>query len=285
MEKAIYECHGHIMMNGLDYPSAAATHRNGADEASVRKALEELKDAGVTHFRDGGDAFGVWKTARELAPEYGITYLTPCFAIHKKGRYGSIVGKGYDTFREYMDLLRELCDLGADFVKLMLSGIITFDELGKTSCEPLDFREMRLLIDAAHSGGFSVMVHVNGAKAVKNALEAGADSIEHGYFMDDDCIALLAETGAVWVPTLAAVEAFVGRPGFDRNIVTQTLMDQRVNVFKAHAAGALVASGSDSGAAGVPHGCGIMRELQLLGGIDADKANRAVFERFSAEKI
>ena len=41
---------------------------------------------------------------------------------------------------------------------------------------------------------FAVMAHVNGPDAVRSALEAGTDSIEHGYYMDEACLALLAET-------------------------------------------------------------------------------------------
>ena len=39
--------------------------------------------------------------AAKLAPEYGIDYRTPIFAIHKNGHYGSIVGRGFADIKEF----------------------------------------------------------------------------------------------------------------------------------------------------------------------------------------
>ena len=61
------------------------------------------------------------------------------------------------------------------------------------------------MVHIAHSEGYSVMTHVNGADHIKVALEAGVDSIEHGNFMDAECLSLLKETGAVWCPTIAVL--------------------------------------------------------------------------------
>lgn len=55
------------------------------------------------------------------------------------------------------------------------------------------------MIHIAHEEGFAVMAHVNGAGAVKDAVEAGVDSVEHGNFMDEACLQALAESGTVWV--------------------------------------------------------------------------------------
>jgi predicted amidohydrolase YtcJ len=263
-EKQRWECHGHMMMNGTRYADAARAHRERPDAALVRRNLAALRAAGVTYFRDGGDPFGVWRVARALAPEYGIEYATPCFAVHRDGRYGGIVGRGYGSLREYRALLAELKTLGADFVKLMLSGIMTFQRFGALSCDPLPPEEMRELVRAAHGEGFSVMVHVNGADAVRGALAAGADSVEHGNFMDADCLALLAETGAVWVPTVAAAQAMTGRGDMDQRAVRETVERQLAAVRAGAAAGAKIAVGSDAGAVGVPFGAGARTERTLL---------------------
>ena len=118
-----------------------------------------------------------------------------------------------------------------------------------------------------------VMVHVNDPDAVLAAAKAGADSIEHGYYSDDACLEAMASSGCIWVPTLAAVDAFVGREGFDSSCVEKILQRQLAQVNKAVSMGVLVASGSDAGAVGVPHGSGIVRELELLtaAGVDVAK--------------
>jgi hypothetical protein len=266
-------------------------HSGGVDRRAVRENLETLRNSRVTYFRDGGDALGVSRYAREIAAEYGIDYVTPVFAIHRNGRYGGIVGFGYDSLSDYARLVVRAGDEGCDFIKLMFSGLVCFDAYGHLSCPPLPPGEIEELVHVAHEEGFRVMAHVNGADTVKAALEAGTDSIEHGYYMDGECLELLVSSGAVWVPTLAAAAAFRGREGCDRRVTDRILAEQMANVRNALAAGALVATGSDAGAAGVPHGAGLFREHALLreaaGGAaegalteSAIRANRKIMDRF-----
>ncbi len=260
----LYECHGHVLMDGAAYPSARDRHRSGVDDGHVRAVLSALQREGIGYFRDGGDALGVSLRARELAPEYGVELRTPAFAIHKKGRYGSIVGRGWSDMADYRALVREAAAQKADFIKLMFSGIITFRSYGELSCPSLDSDEIRELIRAAHGEGFAVMAHVNGSDAVLAALEAGVDSVEHGYFMDEAALLALARSRTVWVPTLAAVAAFRGREGFPDELVKKTLERQLEAVRYAAGKGAVIAAGSDSGAVGVLHGPGTGMEYALL---------------------
>ena len=110
MKENLYECHGHLLMDGSDYAKAKKRHENGPDETIIRAELAALEKAGVTYFRDGGDALGVSLRARELAEEYGIELRSPAFAIHKKGRYGSIVGRSWSDAGEYRALIRKAAE-------------------------------------------------------------------------------------------------------------------------------------------------------------------------------
>lgn len=258
------ECHGHLMMDGADFTAARRRHAGGVDLAALRENLRALQAAGVTYFRDGGDALGVSAAARALAPGYGISYATPIFAIHRTGCYGAIVGRGFSDLEEYRALVAQAAEAGCDFIKLMFSGIITFGAYGALSCPGLDPAEIHDLVAIAHAAGFPVMAHVNGADTVRAAIGAGTDSIEHGYFMDRDCLERLADSDCVWVPTVAATEAFDGRPGFDPDAAARTWREQLEAVRRAAALGARIACGSDAGAVGVPHGAGAVRELSLL---------------------
>ena len=87
------ECHMHIFMNGRDYHAAVRAQSHGVNEQVIRDHFEEYRKRGITWLRDGGDHYGTSKRAMEIAPEYGITYRTPVFAIHKAGHYGGIVGR------------------------------------------------------------------------------------------------------------------------------------------------------------------------------------------------
>ena len=101
------EAHAHLFMNGYDYRKAVETHKGHIEETVLRGYLEEYRKRGVTFIRDGGDDLGVSSFVKTIAPEYGIDYRTPAFAIHKNGCYGSIVGKGFDTVKEYESLVLE----------------------------------------------------------------------------------------------------------------------------------------------------------------------------------
>ncbi len=67
---------------------------------------------------------------KRLAPEYGIDYRTPVFAIHKRHHYGGIVGLPFDTWTEYEALVLRAKEEGADFIKIMVSGILDFAHAG-----------------------------------------------------------------------------------------------------------------------------------------------------------
>ncbi len=260
----LFECHGHLMMDGEDFRTAYRRHAGSVDLSAVETYLTALQNAGVRYFRDGGDALGVSAAARALAPRWGIEYATPVFAIHRAGRYGGIVGRSYGDLAEYRTRVAEAKAAGCDFIKLMFSGIITFRAFGELSCPGLDCEEIRTLVDIAHGEGFRVMAHVNGADTVRAAIDAGTDSIEHGYFMDEACLRALSDSGSIWVPTIAAIAVFVGRAGFDPEVTAQVFAHQRACIRRAAALGVQIACGSDSGAVGVPHGTGAAREYALL---------------------
>ncbi len=260
----LFECHGHIMLDGQDFKAARQRHTKGVDEKAVREQLCKLKDAGVGFFRDGGDPLGVSLAAKSVALDMGIDFRTCAFAIYKKGSYGSILGMGWETEREQTELIKQAKARGADFIKLILSGLIDFDQYGHITSFPCTQAEIKSLVNIAHGEGLSVMAHVNGAQTVKHAIASGCDSIEHGCYIDSEGLAMLLESGAVWVPTLAAIDAFVGREGFDSQCAGKIFLSHFESVKTAAQMGCLIAPGSDSGAFGVPHGAGIMKEYEFL---------------------
>jgi imidazolonepropionase-like amidohydrolase len=88
---------------------------------------------------------------------------------------------------------------GSDWVKVYASRG-SFDSVDTT--QTLTFDEMKAIVDAAHARGHKVAIHSYGASGVKDAVRAGADSVEHGVDLDDETIAEMAKRGTVWVPTI-----------------------------------------------------------------------------------
>ena len=266
------DCHMHMVLDGADWKAAIAAHRNGPEEKLIRARLEKYRDLGFTYLRDGGDRWNVGKRAREIAPEYGIRYRTPLTPICKQGHYGGFIGEKYETLREYADLVRKHRQQGADFIKIMISGLMDFDRFGVLTEEGLETGELRKLIHIAHEEGFSVMAHANGARTVEAAADAGVDSIEHGAYLDEEALHAMAERGTVWVPTLSTIGNLRGRGRFDETAVQEILVSARENVRSFAALGGLLAPGTDAGAWAVPHGSLTEYELlEELFGADTEK--------------
>ena len=192
------ECHAHLFMDGLNYQAALKLHRGHIAEERVRQYLAEYQSQGVSFIRDGGDNLGVSAYAKTIAAEYGIDYRTPIFAIHKNGRYGSIGGKGFDSLKEYRELVKE--------AKVMISGLVDFAEYGVITSIPLEEKEIQEMVQIAHEEGMAVMAHANGSKVVIAAAKAGVDSIEHGRYLNEEALQALAEHQVIWVPTVVTVK-------------------------------------------------------------------------------
>lgn len=294
----------------------ALPEKEPSDE-QIKAKLNAYKETGVTYLRDGGDNCGASLKAKKFAEELGLDYVTPGFAIYKEDHYGSFLGKSFKTFDEYKALVDEAGKEGADFIKLMLSGIIDFDEYGvikdgkyqykvidveeitvpEISCDDDDDdhdhhehehpsaedgshnfvatvykkdesifeqEELNEMVEYAHSKGFSVMAHANGAANIKAALLSGVDSLEHGYYIDEECASMLAESDTVWVPTVAPVAALVGNDDYNQEVLKKVIADHIKMINRVWYLGGMIGLGTDAGSVGTEHVKAIDSEYNFL---------------------
>lgn len=257
-----YDCHMHMVLDGVDWKAAIHRHDGSIKEDWIRAVLKRYQELGFGYLRDGGDRWGIGARARELAPEYGITYKTPLANLCKAGHYGAFIGKRYENFREYAKLVVHQREEGADFVKIMISGLMDFDRFGVLSEEGLPKEEIQELIHIAHEEGMNVMAHANGARTVEAAAEGKVDSVEHGAYLDADALWAMKENNVVWVPTLSTVGNLRGKGRFDEQAVRAILASTAANVKAFAGMDGLLAPGTDAGAWAVPHGS--LTEYQLM---------------------
>ena len=257
-----YDCHMHMVLDGADWKASIHRHDGGIREDWIRAVLKTYQELGFVYLRDGGDRWGIGARARDLAPEFGITYRTPLANLCKAGHYGAFIGEKYENTRHFADLVRKHREDGADFIKIMISGLMDFDRFGVLSEAGMDPCEIRELIHICHEEGFSVMVHGNGARTVEAAAMAGVDSVEHGAYLDRDALWAMAENGTVWVPTLSTVGNLRGKGRFEETAVQKILESAMENVSAFASLGGLLAPGTDAGAWAVPHGS--LTEYALL---------------------
>lgn len=256
------DCHIHMILDGDYWKAAIGRHAQGPDIPWIRSVLQTYADAGFTYLRDGGDRWGAGKAARELAKDYGIRYRTPLSPLCRAGHYGAFIGTKYETLRQYADLVEQQKAAGADFIKIMISGLMDFDHFGVLTEEGLPADEIRQLISIAHDQGMAVMAHCNGARTMEAAAAAGVDSIEHGAYPDEAALQAMADQKTIWVPTLSTVGNLRGKGRFSEADVQAILENALEKVACFARLGGILAPGSDAGAWAVPHG--IRSEYALL---------------------
>ena len=247
------DCHMHMVLDGACWRDAIARHKEKPDAGFIRKTLGVYRELGYTYLRDGGDKWGVGAKARELAPEYGITYRTPLSPLCHEGHYGAFIGTAFEDLGEYARLVVKNRESGADFIKIMISGLMDFDRFGVLTEEGLDGEEIAQLIHIAHQEGMVVMAHANGKTALW-AAQAGVDSVEHGAYLNEETLYAMKEAGTVWVPTLSTIGNLRGKGRFSEPDVEKILESALENVEKFHKIGGRIAAGTDAGAWAVPHG-------------------------------
>ncbi len=274
------DCHIHMVLDGGWWKTAIARHSDAILESAVRRELSAWRAAGFSYLRDGGDKWGVGAFARSLAPEYGITYRSPLSPLHKNGHYGSFIGTGFDSEQEFAALVESHRKAGADFIKLIISGLMDFRCYGRLTEDSLPASQIQALVSIAKDAGMAVMIHGNGPEAILAAARAGADSIEHGAYLNEEALCAMAECGTVWVPTLSTIANPRGTGRFEDSVLTQILESAQENVARFARIGGLLAPGSDAGAWAVRHGTATEHALlQECLGPDA----HAIVQRGSAK--
>lgn len=96
-------------------------------------------------------------------------------------------------------LVEERVKAGVDWIKVFGSRG-GFENVDGT--QTVIFEEMKAIVDTAHALGKKVAIHSYGASGVRDAVRAGADSIEHGADVDEETLREMVTRGTVWVPTV-----------------------------------------------------------------------------------
>ena len=218
-------------------------------------------DVGVTSLRVTAEASYIDIALRDAFEEG--TVLGPRLfccgrAIKATGGHGSYRGvkevyqeSGWevDGPHECRKAAREELKMGADQLKIMISGGIAGGH--ESMDEPqMTLEEMAAVCDVAHKKGTIVSAHSGGPTAIQTAIEAGVDCFEHGYYLDDKTIEMMAEAGAWYVPTLSVTqnEDYMRRHNWPEHSLQRALEGapvHREGFRKALEAGIKIASGAD----------------------------------------
>lgn len=274
----LVDAHVHLFMEATADPARrklqlGTTYEERRPVMALHK--EQMARAGIVAVRDGGDYGGfALRFRHELresddASTTAVAIRAAGRAWRAAGRYGKLIGRPPRPGESLAEAVqRDLAaERRADLVKIAQSGVNSLDDFGKVTRPQFTVEELRGAVHVAHSHGRSVMVHANGPEPVGRAIDAGCDSVEHGYFATLDVLGRAPEVGTVWVPTLApmwAISEAAGVSSKQRDVARRTLEQQMETVGRAVRAGVTIAAGSDAGGQGVAHGAGLWAELWLL---------------------
>lgn len=158
-----------------------------------------------------------------------------------------------DTPDEARKAVREQIKYGADLIKIYSTHRFYFSPDAKlVSIPTLTLDETKAIVDEAHREGVKVACHSYGGEGLRNCLDAGVDSIEHGLDLDDAAVGKMVEKGIYLVATLLPYEL---EPEEDLRATggkTSRARIHETSFRKALAGGVKIAFGTDAGP--YPHG-------------------------------
>ena len=262
------DAHVHIGAVDVNILDQHREHPSNLVALMMARILEDTLQQGFTTVRDAGGADWSFKAAVERGIVEGPRLLVSDRPISQTGGHGdwrritetqspeifcptagmrSVVCDGVDEVRR---AAREQLRLGADQIKVMASGgaMSPADELSATQYA---LEELRAAVEVAEAARTYVMAHAYNDESVRNCLQSGVRSIEHGNLIDEETARIIAESGAYLVPTLVTYEA-LSEEGRDYGVpedVIRKIDEARALGIRAlrfaYESGVRIASGSD----------------------------------------
>jgi imidazolonepropionase-like amidohydrolase len=246
---------------GISIPRSALTGAKNA-RLTLLAGFTTVRNVGAEGYADfalrdainAGDVMGPRMQAS--GPPLGITgghcdsnLLAPEFHYSAEG--------AADGVEAVMHRVREEIKYGADVIKFCASGGV-FSKGDNPLLEQYSPAEMQALIAESHRLGRKVATHAHSALAIKDAVRAGVDSIEHGIFLDQEGITLMKEHGTFLVPTSYPLFWFeehapsMHMPPWVMEKAAIIIPAAKKNMAIAFRSGVRVALGTDAGV--YPHG-------------------------------
>lgn len=272
----LIEGHSHLLLypyNITDWDTQVLKETDSYRTARATVHAKNTLMAGFTTARDlGTEGAGYSDVALKRAINEGIIpgprLMVAGRAIVATGSYGP---KGYDYDQQIMlgaepadgnDLIRVVRDQigkGADFIKVYADyrwGINGDDQPSFT----LD--ELKLINEVARSSGRMMVCHAKSKEAIKRAVLAGAETIEHGDDLDLEIGKLMKEHNVTYFPTVSAVEMITQYRGWKKGMPEPANITNKKKSFKiAMESGVTMGMGGDVGV--YPHGENVL-EMELM---------------------
>ena len=268
----LVDCHVHLSMSGkIDKNLRFRQLLNEFAQNSplICGRIEKSLAFGIMALRDGGDIGGHTLMYIRQNGLSGVHVKCAGKGWRAPGRYGKIIGRTPESGSTLAESIRANRDL-IDHIKIINSGLNSLNEFGRETRPQFGRDELESAFQDARKLGQKVMVHANGNLPVRFAVEAGCDSIEHGFFMGEDNMKRMADRQVFWVPTAFTMKAMRahmpagGEAAKGSQAASRMLEAQLEQMGRARELGVRLAAGTDAGAFGVRHGAALAEELKIM---------------------
>lgn len=190
---------------------------------------------------------------------------------HGHNSVGCLEADGPDGFRR---AAREQLRAGADLIKICLTGGIGTPREQAADKQMTD-DEVKAVVEVAHSAGKRVASHTGGDQPIRDAVRLGVDCVEHGYRVEDETAAMMAEAGTFLVPTLCVTQEldYMRRHGVQEWMLAKARAaadEHRASIKRALVRGVTLCCGTDLLPSDPVDGTvATIREVELLAAIGA----------------
>ena len=277
----LIDCHEHFTGDG-GMDSMERLLNDTAEEFTL-KAVGNCRRAlmsGVTSARDVGARYAInINIARQAAAG---TILGPRIIASGEwfqfpGTWPAGLTRTTETPEELLEGINDMIQKGAGLIKVGATGFRpNGEQFASMSREALD-----VAVRASHEVGLKIAAHCHGFEGTRLAVEAGIDSIEHGTYVDQPTVELMAEKGTYMVPTMStwdARERLATQMGWSREQMSD-IYDRKENSIasfkRALQSGVRIATGTDAGGSPARHGF-VAREVELM--VESGMAPQAALE-------
>ena len=252
----LIDCHVHLCL-GAEPDVVQAIEQETPTETLLKSSqmARQTLEAGVTTVRDVGSrdhSIFALKRSIDKGLTAGPRIVGAGLAICMIGGHARFIGQEVEGVEQVRKVVQAQIAAGAQVIKVIASGGVLTPGTSPDQAQ-LTLDELQAAVDEAKRAGLKVAAHAHGASGMKNAVRAGAHSIEHATLMDEESAALMNEQAVYMVPTLSALATTAacrrgcGIPDSALDKAKAMTKRHQASFKQAHRRGLLIAMGTDAG--------------------------------------
>lgn len=257
----LIDCHVHLVYGAEGNPGALVESLQPG--VITMKAFENAfatLEGGITTVRDCGGRDYLEFAVRDACNQrrvLGPTIQAAGRMVCMTGGHGNRFGRVADGVDEVIKAVREQIHAGSDLIKIMATGGVMTPGVNPEDAH-YTLEEISAGIKEGHRFHKHSASHAQGKEGILNAVRGGVDSIEHGIFMDDECVQEMLARGTYLVPTLAAVNNILAQadkvPAYVIEKSQRVAGRHKESIQMYYKAGGRLAMGTDAGTPFNRHG-------------------------------